>query len=138
MELESPTVLDIPDNLFYGVAPKLTYIRLYNCGIGWQSPLLKGLRVLELLSIPECAQIAFYSWLHALKQLRKLWMKLFIKWVGRNALGPQETEALQSLFIGDNKERVDIFHGPCPGRIPMMSCAVQLTPTCPTGLALRA
>ena len=31
----------IPDNLFEGIAPKLTYLYLRECGIGWGSPLLK-------------------------------------------------------------------------------------------------
>jgi hypothetical protein len=49
----SPVI--IPDDLFDGIAPKLTYLRLYNCGIRWQSPLLKGLRDLEIFSLPKHA-----------------------------------------------------------------------------------
>ena len=63
----SPVI--IPDNLFDGIAPELTYLRLHNCGIRWQSPLLKGLRDLELFSFPGGARIAFYVWLRALKQM---------------------------------------------------------------------
>ena len=66
----SPVI--IPDNLFDEIPPKLTYLRLYNCGIRWQSPFLKGLRELELFSFPGKAQITFYSWLRALEQMPQL------------------------------------------------------------------
>jgi hypothetical protein len=180
---ESPHVASpviIPDNLFDGIAPKLTYLRLYNCGIRWQSPLLKGLRDLEISSFPTRARIAFYSWLRALKQMPQLErlalhrgipsgtapserLKLIVdlpsltelsisatvgdcavvldhlvlpaltrlcarvnpgcnlnylsafgfathlfQCVASNAHGPQDTEALQSLFIEDNKSRADL------------------------------
>jgi hypothetical protein len=62
----------IPSNLFDGIAPKLTYLRLYNCGISWKSPLLKGLRVLELFSFPVHARVQFDCWLRALKQMPQL------------------------------------------------------------------
>jgi F-box-like len=174
----SPVIM--PDSLFDGIAPKLTYLRLYNCGIRWQSPLLKGVRDLELILLPAGpahARIKFYSWLRALKQMPQLerlvlhggipsdlvvlseGLKLtvdlpsltefsisasvgecavvlahlvlpaltrlcvdalidldlsvfgsvndLIQCVAQNAHGPQDTEALQSLFIGDNKGRAD-------------------------------
>jgi hypothetical protein len=166
----------IPDNLFGGIAPKLTHLRLYNCGTRWKSPLFKGLRVLELFSFPQHARITFYYWLRALKQMPQLErlvlhdgiptdlvplgflpqelehtvdlpfltelsisasvsecavvlahlvlpaltrlcinaqydmsicgsMNHLIKCVARNAHGPQDTEALQSLFFGNNQNR---------------------------------
>jgi hypothetical protein len=174
----SPVIM--PDNLFDGIAPKLTYLRLYNCGILWQSPLLRGLRDLELISFPAGpahTRITFYPWLRALKQMPQLerlvlhgdilsdllvlpeGLKLtvdlpsltelslsasvdecavalahlvlpaltrlcvnalidldlseygsvddLIQCVAKNAHGPQDTEALQSLFIGGNKTRAD-------------------------------
>ncbi|KAF8492734.1 hypothetical protein F5888DRAFT_869588 [Russula emetica] len=165
----------IPDTLFDGIAPKLTYLRLYDSEIQWQSPLLKGLRDLELLfSFPGGMQIKFYHWLLALKQMPQLErlvlhnsiphnsvlseglkltvdfpsltelsisasvsqcaavlahlllpaltklcvnaklnlsafesMQRLIQCVAQNAHGPQDTEALQSLFIGGNKNRFD-------------------------------
>lgn len=158
--------LKIPGNLFGGVAPKLTYLRLYNCGIGWESPLIKGLRDLELYSFPKPVQTTFNCWLSALKEMPQLErlllhddilnlvvlseglkpavdlssltelrilaparecgvvlshlvlsalkrlcinarinppvssLKHLIQCVAQNAHGPQDTEALQSLFIG--------------------------------------
>ena len=62
----------IPDNLFDGIALKLTCLRLYNCGIRWQSPLLKGLRELELFAFPKQARSTFFSWLRALEQMPQL------------------------------------------------------------------
>jgi hypothetical protein len=171
--------VEIPDNLFDGIAPKLTYLRLYNCGISWRSPLLEGLRYLELFSFPLSSQVPFYRWLGALKQMPQLERLVLddgvpcklvelsqglmftvdlpsltelsisasvndcavvlahlvlpaltrlrviaqinpsvfrppevaehlIQCVTQNAHGPQDAEALQSLFIGGNKTRADI------------------------------
>ena len=167
---EPPLV--IPDNLFDGITPKLVYLRLRACAIGWDSPLLKGLRSFTLISFPSQARIALKTWLDALSQMPRLerltlhngvpihstihsmtrqprltvvlsfitdldicslvldciavlaglvlpalirlrvtakphrpqnhTLKL-IPYVVQNAHGPQDTEALQSLFIGSNK-----------------------------------
>ena len=165
----------IPDTLFNGVAPNLTYLVLYNCGIRWQSPLLKGLRDLELFSFPARARTTLHSWLRALKRMPQLeslvlrrgvpcdlvvlseGLKLtvdlpsltelsilgsvsecavvlahlvlpaltrlciiakndlsaygsvndLIQCVAQNAHGSQDTEALQSLFIQNNKTQTD-------------------------------
>ena len=69
---ESFSPVIIPDNLFNGIAPKLTHLRLYNCGISWKSPLLKGLQDLELLSFPVRARTQFYCWLRALEDMPRL------------------------------------------------------------------
>ena len=157
----------IPDNLFGGIAPRLVYLRLDNCGIRWESPFLKGLRDLELYLYPERARTTLNTWLDALNQMPQLerlslhngipiYSRLpvepglavilsslteldlstsphgclvvlahlilpalsrlsvntetdrptgrdarpLIPYVTRNAHGPQDTEALQSLFIG--------------------------------------
>ena len=50
-----------------------------------------------------------------------------IQCVVQKAYGPQDTEALQSLFIRVTKSELASLHGPCPGRIPMMGCVIQLT-----------
>ena len=168
-------VVTIPDNFLGGIAPKLTHLRLYNCGIRWQSPLLKGLRDLEVSGFPTSGRSAFIVWLHALKQMPRLerlalphgipcntvvpsdGLKLTVdlpslaelsisasvsdctvvlahlvlpaltklcvnardghvlsgqtnlfQCVAQHAHGPQDTEALQSLFIEDNKIRTDV------------------------------
>ena len=163
--------LVIPDNLFDGIAPKLTYLRLEHCGIRWESPLLKGLQVLKLFGSPLYAQTPLNAWLDALNQMPQLerlslygphghipcrsetllepgftvvlsslkeldvfasaqdcivvlahlilpaltrlsvnaetrhlidktLRRELISCIARNAYGPQDTEALQSLFIG--------------------------------------
>jgi hypothetical protein len=40
---------DIPDTLFGGATPRLSCLKLRNCNISWKSPLLKGLRHLQIL-----------------------------------------------------------------------------------------
>ena len=67
---EPPLV--IPDNLFDGITPKLVYLRLRACAIGWDSPLLKGLRSFTLISFPSQARIALKTWLDALSQMPRL------------------------------------------------------------------
>ena len=64
--------LFIPDNLFDGMAPKLTYLHLKHCGIRWESPFLKGLRVLKLFEFPLYAQTSLNAWLDALNQMPQL------------------------------------------------------------------
>ncbi len=68
---ESSLVI-VPDNLFDGIVPKLTYLRLERCGIGWQSPLLKGLRDLNLIWFQKRARIPINAWLDALNQMTQL------------------------------------------------------------------
>jgi hypothetical protein len=161
------TVL-VPDNLFDGIAPNLSYLHLNKCGISWVSPFLKGLRVLVLFAFPRSGRTTLNVWLDALSQMPQLerlslhddipihsvtlptiepgvavvlsslreldilastpdcFVVLahlvlpalnrlcvnaktthrtvtpqLISCVARNAYGPQDTEALQSLFIGD-------------------------------------
>ncbi|KAF8481690.1 hypothetical protein DFH94DRAFT_825631 [Russula ochroleuca] len=164
----------IPDNFFDGIAPKLVYLRLDNCGICWESPLLKGLRDLKLLSFPRYERATLKALLDALNQIPQLerlslhgyipiymsvnlepgfnvvlsslteldisafalgcrlllthlvlpaLVRLCVKaqsddpagrdvqnlvpYVARNAHGPHDTEALQSLFIGGNKTQTE-------------------------------
>ena len=172
----------IPRNLFDGIAPKLIYLCLDNCGVGWKkraSPLFKGLRDLKLVSYPAGARTKLKNWLDALSQMTQLErltlhdgipihsatppptepgltvvlsslteldisaslrnciavlahlvlsaltrlcvdvqfmstipeierIPLLISHVTRNAHGPQDTELLQSLFVGSNKPRAGI------------------------------
>lgn len=68
---ENPQLF-IPDNLFDGMAPKLTYLHLKYCGIRWESPFLKGLRVLKLFEFPIYARTPLNAWLDALYQMPQL------------------------------------------------------------------
>jgi hypothetical protein len=69
---QSNSPLTISVNLFDGIAPKLIYLRLDNCGIRWESPFLKGLRDLELFSFPAGARVTVDAWLNALNQMPQL------------------------------------------------------------------
>ena len=181
---ESISQLRIPDDLFGGITPKLTHLRLYKCGISEESPLFKGLRCLELYSVPPREHVPIYHWLAALMQmpqLEKLVLhdgnssdsvevshrlmftvdllsltelsilasvsgctvvlahlvlptltrlcvnaqinpqvfspaEYLIQCVTKNTHGPQEAEALQSLFIRDNKKRANIVAWAMPGQ----------------------
>jgi hypothetical protein len=165
----------VPDILFNGIAPKLSYLRLNLCSISWVSPLLKGLRVLELFTFPKGGRTPLNEWFDALSQMHHLerlslhnnipshnpvtertpmepGLAIFIpslkeldilaseadcfvvlahlilpaltrlcvvtetecssvttpqliSCVARNAYGPQDTEALQSLFIGGLEDK---------------------------------
>jgi hypothetical protein len=62
----------IPDNLFNCTAPSLTSLKLENCDIGWKSPLLKGLRILEILNLSAKARPKLNDWLDALNEMPQL------------------------------------------------------------------
>jgi hypothetical protein len=62
----------IPDSVFNCTAPSLTNLKLENCGIGWKSPLLKGLRILEILALSAKARPELNDWLDALNEMPQL------------------------------------------------------------------
>ena len=62
----------IPDSLFNGTAPKLTRLELFNCSIGWKSPLLKGLQILEIQAPSEQLRPTLEDWLAALNEMSQL------------------------------------------------------------------
>jgi hypothetical protein len=64
--------LVFPDDLFDGIAPKLVFLCLDNCGISWESPLLKGLRDLKLFSCAGGQLAALNTWLDNLSQMPQL------------------------------------------------------------------
>jgi len=76
--LESLTLLDIsprsfiPDSLFNGTFPKLTSLRLKCCDISWKSPLLKGLRTLQILRPSARSRPTLEDWLDALNEMPQL------------------------------------------------------------------
>jgi hypothetical protein len=71
-DIHQQEALVLPDNLFDGIAPKLIDLRLNNCGIRWESPLLKGLQNLKLISFPTRALTTLKPWLDALNQMPQL------------------------------------------------------------------
>ena len=62
----------IPDSLFNGTAPKLTHLELFNCSIGWKSPLLKGLQILKIQAPSEQLRPTLEDWLAALNEMSQL------------------------------------------------------------------
>jgi hypothetical protein len=62
----------IPDTLFDGTTPRLSRLKLYQCNISWRSPLLKGLRNLEIHSPTERVRPSLVDWLDALDEMPQL------------------------------------------------------------------
>ena len=66
----SPVI--IPDNLLNCTAPNLTSLKLEYCDISWKSPLLKGLRILEIANLSAKAMPKLNDWLDALNDMPQL------------------------------------------------------------------
>jgi hypothetical protein len=62
----------IPDNIFNCTAPSLTSLKLENCDIDWKLPLLKGLRILEILHLSPKAKHELNDLLDALNEMPQL------------------------------------------------------------------
>ena len=70
--LGSPSQTTIPDTLFGGTAPRLFSLKLNWCNISWKSPLLKGLRSLEILVPSSDVRPSLTDWLDALDRMPQL------------------------------------------------------------------
>ncbi|KAH8994108.1 hypothetical protein EDB86DRAFT_3243945 [Lactarius hatsudake] len=66
------TQVFIPDTLFDGTAPRLSHLQLHKCDISWKSPLLKGLRFLEIHMASRDARPSLSDWLDALDEMHQL------------------------------------------------------------------
>jgi hypothetical protein len=62
----------VPDTLFDGTAPGLSCLELHHCNISWESPLLKGLRYLEIHEPAADARPSLPVWLDALDEMPQL------------------------------------------------------------------
>ena len=62
----------IPDTLFDGVTPSLSTLKLYHCDISWKSPLLKGLKSLDIRGPSSDARPSIGVWLDALNEMPQL------------------------------------------------------------------
>ncbi|KAH9170623.1 hypothetical protein EDB89DRAFT_1276393 [Lactarius sanguifluus] len=60
----------VPDNLFDGSAPRLASLELWHCNISWKSPLLRGLKHLEMRVPFERPSLTV--WLDALDEMSQL------------------------------------------------------------------
>ncbi|KAI9453530.1 hypothetical protein BJY52DRAFT_1418216 [Lactarius psammicola] len=60
----------VPDTLFDGSAPRLSCLELWACNISWKSPLLRGLKHLEIRSPRQTPSLS--DWLDALDEMPQL------------------------------------------------------------------
>ncbi|KAH8993957.1 hypothetical protein EDB92DRAFT_1851930 [Lactarius akahatsu] len=60
----------VPDTLFDGSAPRLSFLELWHCDISWESPLLRGLKHLEMRVPFERPSLTV--WLDALDEMSQL------------------------------------------------------------------
>jgi hypothetical protein len=63
---------DVPETLFGGATPRLSCLELCNCNISWKSPLLKGLRILDIRSPSMTVMPSLSDWLDALDEMPQL------------------------------------------------------------------
>ncbi len=64
--------VSVPDTLFDGTTPRLSWLKLCNYNISWKSPLLKGLKNLEILTPSTSARPSLAVWLDALDEMPQL------------------------------------------------------------------
>lgn len=62
----------VPDNIFDGITPRLTCLEIRNCDISWESPLLKGLRHLEIHTPSASKRPSLSVWLDVLEEMVQL------------------------------------------------------------------
>jgi hypothetical protein len=62
----------LPHAFFGGATPRLSSLKLYNLNIGWESPLLKGLRHLEIHAPSAFVWSNVSQWLNALGEMSQL------------------------------------------------------------------
>ena len=76
LSLSQPSVLwarvIVPDTLFDNTTPSLSSLEIRNCDISWKSPLLKGLRNLEIRAAFENVRPCLTDWLDALGEMPRL------------------------------------------------------------------
>jgi hypothetical protein len=66
--------IQVLDTLFGGSTPRLSSLKLHKCNISWNSPLLNGLKYLEILSPYEMARPTLAVWLDTLDAMPQLEM----------------------------------------------------------------
>jgi F-box-like len=92
----------IPDALFNNTTPKLTNLELYHCGISWKSPLLKGLRTLEILGPCTKTRPTLDDWLDALDKMPQLEALILhnaspARFIGRRIISISKSERIVTL-----------------------------------------
>ncbi|KAH9043540.1 hypothetical protein EDB83DRAFT_2677433 [Lactarius deliciosus] len=69
-----PSRVFVLDTLFDGTTPRLSHLQLQKCDISWKSPLLKGLKYLEIDVPSRDARPSLTDWLDALDEMPQLKM----------------------------------------------------------------
>jgi len=69
-----PSRVFVPDNVFGGTTPRLSCLELCNCNISWTSPLLKGLKNLQIFTLSTNVRPSLAIWLDALDEMPQLEM----------------------------------------------------------------
>ncbi|KAF8262416.1 hypothetical protein EI94DRAFT_1743698 [Lactarius quietus] len=64
--------ISVPDTLFDATTPRLSSLELSNCNISWKSPLLSGLKNLEIITLSVSARPTLTDWLDALDGMPQL------------------------------------------------------------------
>ena len=99
----------IPDTLFDGSTPRLSCIELCNCNISWKSPLLKGLKCLEILAPSESARPKLVVWLGALDEMSEL-KTLILHWA--SPIAPPSPFDVEHTVTLPSLTRLDILASP--------------------------
>ena len=71
-DFATPSRTTISQTLFGGIAPRLFSLELHRCNISWKSPLLKGLRYLQIHAPSRHVRPSLADWLDALDQMPQL------------------------------------------------------------------
>ena len=82
--IPSQAPVRVPDTLFDGTTPRLSCLELHNCTISWKSPLMKGLKYLEIRKPDPYARPSLTVWLDALDEMPQL-MRLVLHSASPNA-----------------------------------------------------
>jgi hypothetical protein len=100
----------IHDTLFDSSTPRLSCLELSNCNISWRSPLLKGLKNLEILSPSADTRPKLAVWLDALDEMRQL-TSLTLHFASP-AIAPHFPFVIQRIVTIHSLARLDILAFP--------------------------
>ena len=64
--------LFLADNVFNGINPRLSYLKLHKIDINWKSSLLRGLRYLEIYELKDDYRLSVTDWLDALDKMPQI------------------------------------------------------------------
>ena len=93
-----PSPVSVPDNIFDGITPRLSSLVLQNCNISWKSPLLRGLKRLEIELPFETPDLSVWlDMLGEMAQLKELTLHWAIPDFPHDASLPSDVERIVTL-----------------------------------------